>query len=223
MVSRRYHARSLVLETVWQVGGARLLVDDALDLGDGPLLVRSVRAEGDGVDVRVSVDAPAWPGTQTSLGIHGSALDVQGVARVAVHAPSEWQPAANGATCLFTVQPGASAGITLGNANAQPRPPGTSPTLDEWRRTIPKLDAATAVAGAGDLLATTAAVLAGLRRRNGGIVAAPTMSLPQWPQSTRTWDYRYCWLRDSSLAALAMLRLGLADQAGRLPRSSAAS
>ena len=32
VVSRRYHARSLVLETVWQVGGARLVVDDALDL-----------------------------------------------------------------------------------------------------------------------------------------------------------------------------------------------
>jgi GH15 family glucan-1,4-alpha-glucosidase len=216
VVSRRYHARSLVLETVWQVGGARLIVDDALHLGEGPLLVRSVRAEGDAIDVRVNVDAPAWPGTQTSLSIHGTALDVEGVARVAVHAPAEWQPAANGAACLFTLQPGASAAITLGNANAQPRPSGISPTLDAWRRTIPKLDAATSVSGAGDLLATTAAVLVGLRRRNGGIVAAPTTSLPQWPQSTRTWDYRYCWLRDSSLAALAMLRLGLVDQARSL-------
>ena len=52
-------------------------------------------------------------------------------------------------------------------------------------------------------------MLLGLRARNGGIVAAPTTSLPQWPGSARTWDYRYCWLRDSSLAALAMLRLGL--------------
>src|SRR6202035_1371833 len=47
VVSRRYHSRSLVLETVWQIGGARLIVDDALALGDGPLLVRAVRAEGD--------------------------------------------------------------------------------------------------------------------------------------------------------------------------------
>ena len=31
--------------------------------------------------------------------------------------------------------------------------------------------------------------------------------------SARTWDYRYCWLRDSSLAALAMLRLGLVERA----------
>ena len=68
----------------------------------------------------------------------------------------------------------------------------------------------------GDLLATTAAVLVGLRRRDGGIVAAPTTSLPQWPRSARTWDYRYCWLRDSSLAALAMLRLGLVETARSL-------
>ena len=72
------------------------------------------------------------------------------------------------------------------------------------------------MADTGDLLATTAAVLVGLRRRDGGIVAAPTTSLPQWPQSARTWDYRYCWLRDSSLAALAMLRLGLVEAARSL-------
>jgi GH15 family glucan-1,4-alpha-glucosidase len=216
LVSRRYHARSLVLETVWQVGGARLIVDDALDLGDGPCLVRSLRAESDAIDVSVSVDAPAWPGTPTSLRVHGTALDVEGVTRVTVLAPSEWQAAANGAACEFTLQPGAPATITLGNADAQRRPSGIGPTLDEWRRTIPKLNVATSISGAGDLLATTAAVLVGLRQRNGGIVAAPTTSLPQWPRSTRTWDYRYCWLRDSSLAALAMLRLGLVDQASSL-------
>jgi len=44
--SRRYHPRSLVLETVWEVDGARLIVDDALDLGEYPLLVRRLRAEG---------------------------------------------------------------------------------------------------------------------------------------------------------------------------------
>ena len=68
----------------------------------------------------------------------------------------------------------------------------------------------------GDLLGTTAAVLLGLRNNRGGIVAAPTTSLPQWPGSSRTWDYRYAWLRDSSLAAMALLRLGLVDAAAEL-------
>ena len=54
VVSRRYHSRSLVLETVWQVGSARLIVDDALDLANGPLLIRAVRAEGGAVAVMVA-------------------------------------------------------------------------------------------------------------------------------------------------------------------------
>src|SRR5580658_11348945 len=40
LISRRYLARSLVLETIWQIGAARLIVEDALDLGEGPLLIR---------------------------------------------------------------------------------------------------------------------------------------------------------------------------------------
>jgi GH15 family glucan-1,4-alpha-glucosidase len=45
------------------------------------------------------------------------------------------------------------------------------------------------------------------------VVAAPTTSLPQWPGTARTWDYRYCWVRDGALAAAALVRLGLVDAA----------
>ena len=43
----------------------------------------------------------------------------------------------------------------------------------------------------------------------GGIVAAPTTSLPEWIGGVRNWDYRYCWLRDATLTLLAMLNAGL--------------
>jgi GH15 family glucan-1,4-alpha-glucosidase len=47
----------------------------------------------------------------------------------------------------------------------------------------------------------------------GGIVAAPTTSLPEWIGSVRNWDYRYCWLRDATLTLLALLHCGHGSEA----------
>ena len=42
----------------------------------------------------------------------------------------------------------------------------------------------------------------------GAIIAAHTTSIPEAPSSTRTWDYRYCWLRDAYFVVDALNRLG---------------
>jgi GH15 family glucan-1,4-alpha-glucosidase len=48
----------------------------------------------------------------------------------------------------------------------------------------------------------------------GGLVAAPTTSLPEALGGVRNWDYRYCWLRDATLTLLAFIRSGYVEEAG---------
>ncbi|MFF2527059.1 glycoside hydrolase family 15 protein [Streptomyces liangshanensis] len=47
----------------------------------------------------------------------------------------------------------------------------------------------------------------------GGIIAAPTTSLPEEIGGVRNWDYRYCWLRDSTLVLGALLSAGYLEEA----------
>jgi GH15 family glucan-1,4-alpha-glucosidase len=224
VVNRRYHPRSLVLETVWEVDGARLIVDDALDVGPEAVLVRRLRAVGGDVEVEVGFRVPRWGESQAGLRIDGDALEVVADAGVIVHAPAAWAPASTGAVTNIRVEAGEAAMVTLASPGNHHGAADIDTTLAAWHRMVPataSLDIDLGGSRVGeslvrDLLGTTAAVLVGLHSRSGGIVAAPTTSLPQWPASARTWDYRYCWLRDASLAGIAMLQLGLIDAARRL-------
>jgi GH15 family glucan-1,4-alpha-glucosidase len=61
----------------------------------------------------------------------------------------------------------------------------------------------------------------------GGIMAAPTTSLPETFGGVRNWDYRFCWVRDATLTLNALMEAGAVDEAeawrGWLLRAAAGS
>ena len=50
-------------------------------------------------------------------------------------------------------------------------------------------------------------------KETGGIVAAPTTSLPEQLGGQRNWDYRYCWLRDATFTLMAFMSAGYREEA----------
>lgn len=90
-------------------------------------------------------------------------------------------------------------------------PERRSATLLYWQKWVDKLSIPKL---ATDEVKRSAVTLKALcYRPTGAILAAATMSMPEEIGGSRNWDYRYCWLRDASLSARSLVRVGSYSEA----------
>jgi GH15 family glucan-1,4-alpha-glucosidase len=121
----------------------------------------------------------------------------------------------------FTVDPGQRLAFVLRHHDAsRPAPPPLDAealprqTQEYWRQWIGRFDDRKA-RWPQVVRRSLITLKAMIHRPTGGLVAAPTTSLPEVPGGTRNWDYRYCWLRDSTFTLGALLNAGYHDEAER--------
>jgi GH15 family glucan-1,4-alpha-glucosidase len=118
----------------------------------------------------------------------------------------------------FTVMRGETIPLVLSYARShRPIPPARDPTasLEATEKTWKEWAAKCRPAGDwSDAVRRSMITLKALTYApTGGIVAAPTASLPEQIGGERNWDYRFCWLRDATLTLLAAMHAGYYEEA----------
>jgi GH15 family glucan-1,4-alpha-glucosidase len=218
---RRYRGRTLVLETEWETPtGAVRVIDCMPPRGMAPDLVRVV----EGIRGNVSVKSELM--IRFDYGHVVPWITIEGREVRAVAGPDElWLRASApheevGGEILsrFTVSEGESIPLVLTWSPSYGERPVAIDGLqavDDTQRFW--LDWAGGIRYGGrfqDAVYRSLLTLKGLTYEpSGGIVAAATTSLPETLGGSRNWDYRYCWLRDSTFTLGALIGAGLLEEA----------
>src|SRR5215470_7253823 len=221
-IERRYRDGSLILATVFETPeGAVELVDFMRPHRRLPQLVRLVRGLRGRVAMRTEFilrfDYGAVVPWVERLP-EGGLSAIGGPERVVLRTPALLRGEDLKTVGEFIVDAGEMIPFVLSYAPShQPLPPPVDPAraLHEtevfWRRWSDRC------ASAGpwtDVVKRSLVVLKGLTyAQTGGIVAAPTTSLPEQLGGVRNWDYRFCWLRDATFTLLALMHAGYYDEA----------
>ena len=139
---------------------------------------------------------------------------------LALETATPLRPSADGVTCEITLAAGESATFVLERVQEDyvPRPYSEDETreafdrtIEYWRRWLSKSRYQGRWREIVHRSALTLKLLTFLP--TGGIVAAPTTSLPEQLGGGRNWDYRYTWIRDAAFSLYALLRLGFTEEA----------
>ncbi|MBT2384222.1 glycoside hydrolase family 15 protein [Streptomyces sp. ISL-11] len=221
---RSYLKDSLVLETVWETDSGTVKVIDFMPQRDtAPDVVRIVEGVSGSVDMlgvlRLRFDyGNVIPWVRRT---DGHRVAVAGPDSVWLRSEPPVRTYGRGFSTRseFTVSAGEQVAFVLTwHPSHQKRPRLVDPheslrhSLEDWRTWAARCtyDGPHREAVVRSLIVLKALTYA----PTGGIVAAPTTSLPEEIGGVRNWDYRYCWLRDSTLTLGALLAAGYVDEAG---------
>jgi GH15 family glucan-1,4-alpha-glucosidase len=217
-----YREGSLVLETRHATRQGEVLVTDFMPTGDGPHLVRLVQGVHGRVAMRSEMAVRFDYGSAVPWVSHSELGDLRAVSgphkvvlRTDVHLHGTERQTTVGE---FTVHAGERYRFVLSyGLSHEPDPAPIEPrsalasTDQAWRDWSGRCVQGTPWDG---LLQRSLLTLKALIfQPTGGIVAAPTASLPEGLGGERNWDYRFCWLRDSTLTLIALMDGGYIDEA----------
>ena len=221
-VTRRYRENTLILETSFETAdGIAKVIDFMLIRGKHPTVVRLVVGERGRVAMRMELilrfgfgAIVPWVTRMEDGTLRAVAGPDMVVLRTPVHLKGENLTSVG----HFTVSEGEAVPFLLSYAPShQPTPEGFAAqrALDATEAYWRGWSSRCRPAGpwTADVVRSLITLKALTYRPTGGIVAAPTTSLPEQFGGARNWDYRFCWLRDATLTLFTLLNAGFHNSA----------
>jgi GH15 family glucan-1,4-alpha-glucosidase len=221
-VTRRYQPNTLILETRFECAeGTATLVDFMPGRQTGSSIVRLIIGERGRITMRTELVIRFGYGatvpwmTKLDDGLR-SAIAGPDMVLLRTSAPLRGEDFMT--VGEFTVGPGETVPFTLTYVPSHLPVPAAENPLDQLRATQQFwLDWTAKSRVFGPWANTVNRSLITLKAltyvRTGGMVAAPTTSLPEHIGGSRNWDYRFCWLRDATLTLLALMNAGYLEEA----------
>ncbi|QKW05733.1 glycoside hydrolase family 15 protein [Streptomyces sp. NA04227] len=218
---RSYRGDSLILESEWDTPRGTVRVTDFMPPRDGaPQLVRIVEGVTGRVPMRSALRMRFSYGRIVPWvhKVDGRTVAVAGPDSVWLDTGVDTYGEDLTTYADFTVSPGERIAFTISWQPSHHEPPplpepeqSLDATLDFWREWT---DQCTYHGPYREAVIRSLVTLKALTYApTGGIVAAPTTSLPEEIGGLRNWDYRYTWLRDAAITLSSLLRTGYRDEA----------
>jgi GH15 family glucan-1,4-alpha-glucosidase len=218
---RRYHDGTLVLETEFDTPDGSVRITDFMPIREKTVdIVRIVEGLDGQVPMQMHLTIRFDYGSIIPWvrDVHGALVAVAGPDALVLRTPVETRGVGHSTVADFTVRRGERVPFTLawfpsheGVPHAVNPTWALSRTMSWWHDWTKKsgYDGEWSEIVQRSLITLKALTYA----PTGGIVAAPTSSLPEFIGGVRNWDYRFCWLRDATFTLLALLHAGYEEEA----------